>query len=119
LLRQGDHSPILTDFELAKLIDGKRTVRPDGDWPDDPYLALEAKGEAPVDARADVYSWGRVFVHGAAGALPRAGDESAALRSVTLPPNVLTLVEGALSKNRSNRPSDMTEILKALKRWRV
>jgi len=119
LLREKDKSPVLTDFELAKLLEGKRTVRPEGGWPEDPYLALEVNGESPVDARADIYSWGRVFAHAATGSVPPKGEEGAALKQAGIAPSLRDLVERCVSKARSNRPDGMTVIVKSLKRWRI
>ena len=67
LLRKKSLAPVLTDFELAKLLDGAPTVSPAGGWPDDPYLAPEVTSRGTVDERADLYSWGRVFVHALSG----------------------------------------------------
>ena len=61
LLREADDRPILMDLELAKLSEGVPTVSPQ-EWPEDPYRAIEVGGDAPIDARADLYSWGRIFV---------------------------------------------------------
>ena len=55
---------VLTDFELAKLLDGNPTVA--GRWPDDEYRAPEI-GEEGIDERADLYSWGRILVRAIAG----------------------------------------------------
>ena len=119
VLRAKDLTPVLTDFELSKLLEGKPTVAPEGDWPENPYLALEVTGEAPADARADVFSWGRVFVHAATGSLPTRGKEAEALKAADLPPSVAALVERCVAKARSNRPDDMSEILSTMKRWRI
>lgn len=118
-LRAKHLSPLLTDFELAKLLEGDRTVRPEGEWPDDPYLAIEVNGETPIDERADVYSWGRIFVEAATGTLPERGREAVTLNPAALPPDLTTLVEQCVAKRPSKRPGDMTQILSALKRWRT
>lgn len=114
LLRTRDDRPILTDMELAKLNAGAPTVSPP-EWPNDPYRALEVEGESPVDARADVYSWGRIFVHAATGKLPERGTES--LSSVDLPKSIRAVALQAVSLVRSDRPDGMKPVLKALKGW--
>ncbi len=119
VLRKKDLTPVLTDFELAKLLEGKPTVAPEGGWPENPYLALEVNGNTPADARADVFSWGRVFVHAATGRLPAKGKDADALRTADVPPSVSALVERCVSKLRSNRPSEMKEILSVMTRWRT
>jgi len=52
ILRATDGSPVLTDFELAKLLEGRPTVSPKGGWPDDPYRATEVSGEGTVGHQA-------------------------------------------------------------------
>ena len=114
LLRRQDDRPILCDLELSKLTDGAPTVSPD-DWPDDPYRAMEVGGDAPIDARADLYSWGRIFVHAATGKLPGRGEES--LAEVRLPDGVREIVMQCVAVPRSQRPTGMKSVLKALKTW--
>jgi serine/threonine protein kinase len=114
LLRQRDDRPILTDMELAKLVEGKPTVSPD-EWPEDPYRALEVGGDVPVDQRADIYSWGRIFVHAADGKLGARGAED--ISKVDIPEAVRNLVMQCVAITRSQRPANMNVLLKVLKRW--
>lgn len=114
LLTECCDCPILTDLELAKLTEGVPTVSPQ-EWPDDPYRALEVTGNTPIDARADVYSWGRVFVHAAHGVLPERGTEQ--LDRLDLPREVSRCVIEAVSPSRGQRPDDMQPILAAMKSW--
>ncbi|MBX9681654.1 MAG: protein kinase [Gemmataceae bacterium] len=116
LVRKDDGQAMLTDFELAKIA-GDPTVAPAGGLPETDYSALEAAGTAPVDARTDVYSWGRIFVHAAAGALPPKGKEAEALAAAKVPSEVRTLVDQAVRKARTKRPSDMKAIISALQEW--
>ncbi len=118
ILRPKDLSPVLTDFELAKLLDGKTVVPKDG-LRDDPYLAVEVMGEGAIDERADVYSWGRVFVEAAAGHLPAKGNEATTVKALNVPEEIKKLVLRCVAKPRSDRPNGVGEILKALKRWDV
>ena len=117
LLRAKDDRPVLTDFELAKLTEDKPTVSPD-EWPDDPYRAPEVGGEAPVDARADIYSWGRLFVHAACGELPDRGRELGKLRQVELPESLVQIVCACVRLPRSERPGNVGSVLDALKECR-
>ncbi len=114
LLREFDDRPILIDMELAKLVEGSPTVSPD-EWPDDPYRALEVGGDTPVDVRADLYSWGRIFVHAAMGELSERGDER--LTNGEIPNVVREVVMQCVAITRSRRPVDMKSILKVLRRW--
>jgi serine/threonine protein kinase len=115
LLRESDDVPMLTDMELAKLGAGAPTVSPQ-EWPDDPYRALEVGGDERLDARADVYSWGRIFVHGALGRLPDRGEERLPEDDM-IPKVVRKIVMQAVEVLPSKRPRDMTLILKTLKVW--
>jgi serine/threonine protein kinase len=114
LLREATDRPILTDMELAKVASPGPTVSPD-EWPDDPYRALEVAGDAPLDVRADVYSWGRIFAHAATGELSERGEES--LPKGDIPETVREVVMQSLEVLPSRRPKDMKPILKALKVW--
>jgi len=115
LLRESDDRPLLTDMELAKLIAGRPTVSPD-EWPDDPYRALEVGSDSPLDVRADIYSWGRLFVHGATGQLSNRGEERLP-RNKKIPQVVRDVVMQSVEVLPSQRPDNMRAILKALKVW--
>ena len=115
LLRASSDRPILTDMELAKVAAGGPTVSPE-EWPDDPYRALEVAGDAPLDERADVYSWGRIFVHAATGTLSERGEERLPDDDV-VPEIVRKVVLQSVDVLPSKRPSDMKPVLKALKVW--
>ena len=115
VLRASSDRPLLTDMELAKLASGGPTVSPE-EWPDDPYRALEVNADAPLDVRADVYSWGRIFVHGANGILPDRGMET--LPDGDLIPNaVREVVMQAVEPLPSSRPADIHAVLNAMKVW--
>ena len=115
LLRASSDRPILTDMELAKVAAGGPTVSPE-EWPDDPYRALEVTGDAPLDVRADVYSWGRIFVHAATGTLGERGEESLPDDDL-IPEAVRDVVMQSVEVLPSKRPSDLKPVLKALKVW--
>lgn len=114
LLRESDDRPILTDLELAKLSERLPTVSPD-QWPDDPYRAVEVGGDTPVDERADLYSWGRIFVEAATGRLPDRGQER--LADERIPEPVREVVHACVAGPRSQRPGSVRDILAALKTW--
>jgi serine/threonine protein kinase len=114
LLREKDDQPILTDLELAKLTEPLPTVSPEH-WPDDPYRAVEVGGDAPIDERVDVYSWGRIFVHAATGRLPERGQEQ--LSDERIPETVRQVVLQCVAVQRSKRPDNVNTVLTALKAW--
>lgn len=116
LLRQIDGAAILTDFELAKLVDRGPTVST-GDWPADPYRAPEADGE-DVTCQADIYSWARIATHCLIGVLPTEGNEVRALDGVRLPEDVRRLLSSCLSSLRPGRPKDFSMVLPVVEAWR-
>lgn len=117
LIRTTDGSAVLTDFELAKLTDGAPTVAPRDGWPDDDYRALEVDSHTALDARADIYSWGRIAVHVLCGKLPSRGAESEALGAKHLPAAVRKIVLAAVALPRSDRPTAMSEVIAPLRKW--
>ncbi len=105
---------VLTEFELAKLLDKAPSVS--ADWPDDPYRAPEIGGPT-VDYRADLYSWARIFVHAATGELPEQGEEEDSLTQVDVPKALWRLVLDSLSPGPSDRPESLDLILRAVENW--
>ena len=114
LLQEKDDRPILTDLELAKLTERAPTVAPE-EWPDDPYRAVEVSGDAPIDVRADLYSFGRIFVQAVTGKLPVRGQEQ--LADERIPEPVRQVILHCVAVPRSQRPDSMNAVLTALKAW--
>lgn len=106
---------VLTDFELGKLLEGGITVSKDS-WPVDPYRAPEV-GKGCASKAADYFSWGRIFVHAATGALPQNGSEDAALKSVILPRGLREFVSACVDVMPMNRPRAFDSVLKVLANW--
>lgn len=117
LVRPSDKTAMLTDFELAKLLDGAPTVAPEKGWPDDEYRAIETDSPETVDARADIYSWGRILVHAVCGELPPKGQEANALASSQLPPAIRRLALACVAVARSDRPASMADVIAGIKKW--
>ena len=114
LLAESDGRVVLTDFELAKLLDGRPTVS--AEWPDDPYRAPEIdSGEATV--AADIFSWASVLIRASTGALPVAADDTTALKNARLPLAVTKLAASCLSLNAAKRPRTIDDILDVLSHW--
>ena len=112
LIDEGTHA-VLTEFELAKLLDGSPTVSRD-DWPTDPYRAPEANSP-DVDFRADIYSWGRLALHLLVGRLPLEGQELDALRKVKLSSGLEKLLLKCVSVSRRSRPKGFEDVIAALR----
>lgn len=115
LVRHSDGRAILTEFELAKLIDRGPTVSTD-EWPADPYRAGEADAD-DVDVRADVYSWARIGIHTAVGELPEIGREEAALEQIEIPSSVRDCLISSAAVFRSDRPDSMAAIIPIIEGW--
>jgi serine/threonine protein kinase len=115
IIAQDGGRAILTDFELAKLLDTMPTVS--ADWPDDPYRAPEVEnGEA--SERSDLYSWARILLRAASGKeLPTKGQDSDALTRVGLPKAVWRVVTDCLSPAPSDRPKSAEQVLQAIETW--
>ena len=64
LISDKDGGAVLTDFELAKLLDGSPSVS--GEWPEDPFRAPEVDGGVTT-VRADLYSLAQVAAAAVAG----------------------------------------------------
>lgn len=115
ILKESSDRPILTDMELAKIAESGVTVSPK-EWPDDPYRALEVTGNTPIDIRADVYSWGRIFIHAAMGSLSERGTETLPTDGF-IPGPVKEIVLQSVELLPKDRPENMRLVLKALKGW--
>jgi tetratricopeptide (TPR) repeat protein len=123
-----DFWPKLVDFGVAAAEDIRVTRT--GDLVGTPaYMAPEqARGDAPIDARSDVYSLGATLFELIAGRPPHVGPTAIATlaRLVTTPPPRLSelrretpplldsLVHRMLSTEPENRPQSMREVVDAL-----
>jgi serine/threonine protein kinase len=117
LLAKADSRAVLTDFELAKLLAGGPTVSPGDEWPEDPYRAEEV-GPGEVTVQADLYSWGRILVHAAAGRLPARGEDINVVAKCGLPKRVWVTVQSCLEPAPSHRPASMEEVLEVIRDWK-
>lgn len=115
LLCDEESHVVLTEFELAKLLDGSPTVSSE-EWPTDPYRAPEANS-SDVDHRADVYSWGRLVLHLLLGELPAEGQELAAMRKQRVPSDVEKILLKCVSPSRRSRPKGFDDAIDALRSW--
>jgi len=117
-VRESDCSAVLTDLELAKLLDRAPTVSPTQGWPEDEYRAIEVAPDQPLTPRADIYSWGRIAVEALCGALPPQRQEATALAKVRLPTPVRQIIISAVARPASDRPANMAVVLDAIKKWK-
>ncbi|MBX3414032.1 MAG: protein kinase [Pirellulales bacterium] len=117
LLREQDATPVLTDFELAKLLDANRTVA-NRYWQPDPYRAAEVVAGRDIDERADLYSWGRIAVHALGRQLPKSGSEEELLKEVRVPAGVRDVILACVRAPKSERPREIAPVLAAIKGWK-
>jgi serine/threonine protein kinase len=116
VIRNSDGRAILTEFELAKLIDRGPTVST-GEWPVDPYRAGEADAD-DIDVRADIYSWARIAIHALAGHLPEIGSEQSTLDEIDLPSAVRECLTMSAAVFRSDRPDSIDAVVPVIEGWR-
>jgi serine/threonine protein kinase len=115
ILREADSSVLLTDLELAKLLDGSPTVSLR--WNETPYLAPEVYA-GQVDARSDIFSWGQILYHAATGRLPNKMLGPKDLLGLELTPAVKRILSHCVKPMPEDRPKTMTEILEAIRDWK-
>jgi serine/threonine protein kinase len=110
-----DGRVVLTDFELAKLLDTGPTVS--DTWPDDPYRAPEVE-DGGASQQSDLYSWARVLLHAASGEeLPPKGADFDAVTRVSLPKAVWRIATDCLAPGPSQRPKNVQQVLRAIRGW--
>jgi len=114
LIAEQDGRAVLTDFELAKLLDGVPSVS--DEWPDDPFRAPEVTGH-DVTIAADIYSLGRMAAAAIAGAVPERGSEEAVFLRAKLPKRLLKLLNQSVAGFPDQRPQELTPLLKELSSW--
>ncbi len=116
LLEADSNRVVLTEFELAKLLDGSPTVSQE-DWPVDPYRAPEA-GSDDVDNRADIYSWARITIQMLLGELPPECGEATPLKAAKFPKKVEALLLKCVSASRRSRPDKIGDVVDVLTTWK-
>lgn len=115
VLRETDGSVLLTDLELAKLLDGGPTVSLR--WRETPYLAPEVHS-GKVDARSDLFSWGQILYIAATGRRPEKLPSPAAFMATELPLTVKQVAARCVAPMPDSRPGSMKDVLKAIRDWK-
>lgn len=116
LISDRDGHAVLTDFELAKLLDGSPSVS--SEWPEDVFLAPEVDGTSAT-VQSDLYSFGQVAIAAAAGS-DGAGDLERApvfLGRAGVPKRLAKMIVDCLEPVPSNRPPELLPLLTELSRW--
>lgn len=114
LIADKDGRAVLTDFELAKLLDGSPSVS--SEWPEDSFRAPEVDG-GHVTERADLYSFGCLTAAAVAGRTPSAGEAKAILSDAGFPKRLGNLLLKCAEPIPDRRPEGLTPLLKELERW--
>lgn len=114
LLSANDGRAVLTDFELAKLLEGSPSVS--SEWPDDPYRAPELDGGATT-IQADLYSFGRIALAVAASLVTPVDRATVAFGSAGIPKRLARYLTDCLHPLPSHRPPELAPLLVELARW--
>jgi len=113
-IAERDDRAVLTDFELAKLLDGSPSVS--DEWLDDPFRAPEVSGNQ-VTIAADIYSLGRLAASAIAGVVPERGDEEAVFLRAHLPKRLQKLFSQSVQGFPDQRPQELAPLITELTRW--
>ena len=114
LISDQDARAVLTDFELAKLLDGSPSVS--SEWPEDPYRAPEIDGGSAT-VQADLYSFGKLAVAAAAGELVEHDAVPDVFSQVGIPKRLAKLLIDCMEPVPARRPAELAPLLKELTAW--
>ena len=114
LIRKGDGVVFLTDLELSKVHDGSPTVK--DHVQENPYQALEVSTGDDLDVTADLYSWGRIFVHAGCGTLPSRNNEKPIVARIACSDEIKRVVERCVAMVHTDRPKSMDDVLAVFQR---
>lgn len=115
LLAEKDGRVVLTDFELAKLLDGSPSVS--SDWPEDPFRAPEIDGGSATVA-SDLFSFGQVALAACGGLPGQLAGACSVFTKVGMPKKLAQTLENCLQESPSDRPQAVASLLDDLARWR-
>ena len=114
LISDQDGRAVLTDFELAKLLDGSPSVS--SEWPEDPYRAPEVDGGSAT-VQADLYSFGKLAIAAAAGELVDHDAVPDVFSQVGIPKRLAKLLIDCTEPVPATRPAALAPLLKELTAW--
>jgi serine/threonine protein kinase len=114
LIDDRDGRAVLTDFELAKLLDGSPSVS--SEWPEDPFRAPEVDG-GTATKRADLYSFAYLVAAALAGKTPGADEAIEIIQRAALPKRLRGRLAACLEPVPEQRPDDVSLLLTELERW--
>lgn len=114
LISDADGRAVLTDFELAKLLDGSPSVS--GDWPEDPFRAPEVDG-GTTTVRSDLYSLALLAAAAIGGPEFDPGKRVELLGAAGMPKRLHRLMVDCSEPVPDRRPADLSVLFKELARW--
>ncbi len=115
LIADKDKRAVLTDFELAKLLDGSPSVS--SDWPEDPFRAPEVDGGTATVA-SDLFSFGQVALAACGGHPGQSSDAPSVFASIGMPKGLAIRFQDCLQGFPKDRPQELAPLLKDIVRWR-
>lgn len=115
LISDRDGRAVLTDFELAKLLDGARSVSAD-EWPEDPFRADEI-GNGTATVQADLFSLAMTAAAAISGSQFERARVVEILEAAELPRRLCRLLVQSSHPVPDQRPAELSPLLKELTRW--
>ncbi|MBA3313061.1 MAG: protein kinase [Planctomycetaceae bacterium] len=118
LISDKDGNAVLTDFELAKLLDGSPSVS--AEWakehPERIFRAPEVDG-GEATTKSDLYSFARVALAALGETTEDFAGAAQCLSGAELPKKLGRLLRDNLEPVPDQRPGDLGSLLKELSRW--
>ncbi len=115
IIRKDTYEPVLTEFELAKLLDGSQTVS-NSDWQKDFYRAPEVGTRQELTGRADLFSWSAILAHAATGKMAKNIEEwPDILQIAPVPESIKNIALKCLELDPQKRPKDIGEVIRAIR----
>lgn len=114
LISDRDGRAVLTDFELAKLLDGSPSVS--DDWPEDEFRAPEVEA-GKVTPQADLYSLGRIALRCITPEFPAWDRLPVVWGAAGIPKGVAKLLTDCLEATSERRPPSLDALVRELERW--
>ena len=115
MLTEPDGRAILTELELAKILEGAYTVSET--WQEDPYRAPEIEADE-IDATVDLYSWAQILLHAATGQVPPSPADPQLLETTALPQKVKRIAARCLSVSHKWRPHSVEKVRATVRNWK-